>query len=95
MLEMLSAEKKSPDAPVIVHSDLKVVDESKELLAESFVEYQGLEIERNKFTNIVIRISNRMHNSFNEELAQIAMPIPDNAIMHDWWLALTASALGK
>ena len=96
MLEMLSAERKSPDVPVIVHSDLKVVDESKEVIAESFVEYQGLEVERNKFTNIVIsNLVTGCTTLFNEELAQIALPIPGNAIMHDWWLALIASAFGR
>ena len=96
MLAMLNAERKSPDAPVIVHSDLKVVDESKEVIAESFVEYQGLEVERNKFTNIVIsNLVTGCTTLFNEELAQIALPIPGNAIMHDWWLALIASAFGR
>ena len=96
MLAMLNAERKSPDAPVIVHSDLKVVDESKEVIAESFVEYQGLEVERNKFTNIVIsNLVTGCTTLFNEELAQIALPIPGNAIMHDWWLALTASVFGR
>ena len=96
MLEMLNAERKSPDAPIMVHSDLKVVDQSKRVIAESFVEYQGLEVERNKFTNVVIsNLVTGCTTLFNEELAQIALPIPDNAIMHDWWLALTASAFGK
>ena len=96
MLEMLNAERKTPDAPIIVHSDLKVVDQSKRVIAKSFVEYQGLEVERNKFTNVVIsNLVTGCTTLFNEELAQIALPIPDNAIMHDWWLALTASAFGR
>ena len=31
----------------------------------------------------------------NESLAEKALPIPENAIMHDWWLALVATAFGK
>ena len=96
MLEMLNAERKSPDAPIMVHSDLKVVDQSKRVIAESFVKYQGLEVERNKFTNVVIsNLVTGCTTLFNEELAQIALPIPGNAIMHDWWLALTASVFGR
>ena len=96
MSEMLNAEQKSPDIPILVHSDLKVVDESKTIIAESFVEYQGLEIKRNKFTNVVIsNLVTGCTTLFNEELSQIALPIPDNAIMHDWWLALIASAFGR
>ena len=30
----------------------------------------------------------------NRKLAELVYPIPKEAIMHDWWIALTASALG-
>jgi glycosyltransferase involved in cell wall biosynthesis len=30
----------------------------------------------------------------NRSLAEIACPVPDSSPMHDWWLALTAAALG-
>ena len=94
--EMLYAEQKFPDSPILIHSDLKVVDQCKSLIAESFIKYQGLEIKRNKFTNLVIsNLVTGCTTLFNEELAQIALPVPDRAIMHDWWLALTASAFGQ
>ena len=96
MSEMLCAEQKFPDSPVLIHSDLKVVDESKSVIAESFIKYQGLEIKRNTFTNVVIsNLVTGCTSLFNEELARIALPIPNSAIMHDWWLALTASAFGE
>lgn len=82
--------------PVLVHSDLQVVSQEKEPLAESFVRYQGLEIERNRFPNIVI--SNLVTGCtalINETLASKAVPVSRQAIMHDWWLALVASAFGK
>ena len=94
--EMLYAEQKSPDLPILVHSDLRVVDQYKSVIAESFIKYQGLEIKRNKFTNLVIsNLVTGCTTLFNEELAQMTLPIPDRAIMHDWWLALTASAFGQ
>ena len=31
----------------------------------------------------------------NRALLDLASPIPDGAVMHDWWLALTAVAFGK
>ena len=33
--------------------------------------------------------------AINRTLAEIANPIPDVAIMHDWWLALVAAAFGS
>jgi hypothetical protein len=60
------------------------------------ISYQGLEIERNSFPNLVI--SNLVTGCtalINEPLAEKALPIPEKAIMHDWWLALVATAFGK
>jgi glycosyltransferase involved in cell wall biosynthesis len=82
--------------PIIVHSDLEVVSEQNTVIATSFVSYQGLEIERNSFPNLVI--SNLVTGCtalINEPLAEKALPIPEKAIMHDWWLALVATAFGK
>ena len=43
-----------------------------------------------------------MHNTItgctmmiNRELAKKCLPIPNECIMHDWWIALIASAFGK
>ena len=33
--------------------------------------------------------------AINRELAMVASPIPVDAIMHDWWLALTAASIGE
>ena len=82
--------------PIIVHSDLEVVSEQNMVIAKSLISYQGLEIERNSFPNLVI--SNLVTGCtalINEPLAEKALPIPEKAIMHDWWLALVASAFGK
>ncbi|MCG8414863.1 MAG: glycosyltransferase family 2 protein [Pseudomonadales bacterium] len=82
--------------PVLVHSDLRVVSEEQELIAESLALYQGLETERNRFCNIAI--SNLVTGCtalINEALARKALPVSSDAIMHDWWLAMVASAFGK
>ncbi len=84
------------DKPVLVHSDLRVVDENKALIAESFVRYQGLEVQRNGFCNIAI--SNLVTGCtalINEALARRALPVPAPAIMHDWWMAMVATAFGE
>lgn len=101
---MLQAEQKigpeNVDAqqlvPVLIHSDLQVVSEQNALIAESFIEYQGLEIERNRFQNLVVSNLVTGCTAFiNEALAEKAIPVPDKAIMHDWWLAMVATAFGE
>ncbi|MDG2422007.1 MAG: glycosyltransferase family 2 protein [Gammaproteobacteria bacterium] len=94
--KMLATERNSFAGPILVHSDLRVVSATNQLIAGSFVQYQGLEIGRNRFTNIII--SNLVTGCtalINEQLARKAIPIPKNAIMHDWWLALVAAAFGE
>ena len=97
--EMLKVEKQQTGTkpiPVLIHSNLRVVSEEKSLIAESFVHYQGLEIERNRFTNIMIsNVVTGCTTFINEALARKAVPVSKEAIMHDWWLSLVASAFGK
>ena len=95
---MLIAEEEAEGnkTPLLIHSDLQVVSEQKQPIANSLIDYQGLEIERNRFTNMVI--SNLVTGCtalINEALAVKAVPVSNQAIMHDWWLALVASAFGK
>ena len=97
--EMIKVEKHQTGTkpiPVLIHSNLRVVSEDKSLIAESFVHYQGLEIERNRFTNLVIsNVVTGCTVFINEALARKAVPVSKEAIMHDWWLSLVASAFGK
>lgn len=101
MNAMLTAEAESiseagDEMAVLVHSDLQVVDEKLQPIAESFVNFQGLKSEENGFPDLLI--SNLVTGCtalMNEPLARKVLPIPNDAIMHDWWLALVASAFGK
>lgn len=96
---------------LIVHSDLRVIgrrgrteerqeeeaqEEEVQEIAGSFMAYQGLQPERTALRDQVL--SNTITGCtslFNMALLRLAVPIPDQAIMHDWWLALTASAFGR
>lgn len=82
--------------PVLIHSDLQVVSEQNVTIASSFVKYQGLEIQRSRFQDLVVSNLVTGCTAFiNESLAEKVVPVPDNAIMHDWWIALVAAAFGK
>lgn len=93
---MLESEASNPGTPILIHSDLEVVSEKLESVAPSLAGYQGLETHRNSFNQMAI--SNLVTGCtalLNESLAKKCLPISSNAIMHDWWLALVASAFGK
>jgi len=82
--------------PCLVHSDLKVVDQSLQQIAPSLVRYQGLQPSQGNFGRALVANSvTGCTLMINEPLARMATPIPTQAVMHDWWLALVAAAFGS
>ena len=83
--------------PALVHHDLTVVDEDLETLAESYWRMMRLSpgnearpyrcLSRNEVTGCA--------SICNRALLELALPIPAEAIMHDWWLAMCAAFFGK
>jgi rhamnosyltransferase len=85
-----------PALPLLVHSDLAVVREDLTLLHRSFLEFQGI---RHQTASPLARllVQNFVTGStvvVNRALLEAAVPVPQ-VIMHDWWLALCAAALGR
>jgi glycosyltransferase involved in cell wall biosynthesis len=83
--------------PSLVHHDLTVVNQSLDLVADSFVDLMQLQpadeanpqrlITRNEVTGCAM--------ACNRALLEIALPISKQAVMHDWWLALCAGFFGR
>lgn len=82
--------------PILIHTDLAVMnDEITEITHPSFMKYSGLKPQRNSFGNLLVQnIVTGCTAIFNRSLVEICGPIPDQALMHDWWLALVASSMG-
>jgi glycosyltransferase involved in cell wall biosynthesis len=86
------------DMPVLAHTDLVVVDENLQTIAPSFWSYlnidpyQGSKLNRLLIQNVVTGSAMMI----NRALVRWACPIPRTGVpMHDWWLALIASAFGR
>jgi glycosyltransferase involved in cell wall biosynthesis len=85
------------DHPTLVHSDLEVVDADLNTIATSLWHHQFLRPDRERdlrhvmVQNVVTGCSALM----NRSLVRLATPIPSNAVMHDWWIALVAASLGS
>lgn len=98
MLTVLKEEEaKFPGTPILAHSDLTVANKSLKVLNKSFVRHMGLtpEVDCN-FTALMFRNQvTGCATMFNRELLQVALPLPLEARMHDWWFALIASLTGK
>ena len=81
--------------PLLVHTDLELVDAQAAPLGTTFMRCQRLDPRRTApqhlaFTNVVTGCTVLV----NRSLLERALPIPSAALMHDWWLALVASCLG-
>ena len=85
------------NTPLLLHSDLQVVDEELRLLHPSFWRYQGLHPQSGSSLNRLL-MQNEITGCaimLNRPLRDLALPVPAQALMHDWWLALAAAAFGK
>lgn len=83
--------------PILVHTDLTVVDQNLNLIHPSFRQYQNLDPHPQKLLPrlLVQNFVTGCTMLINKPLKDLITPIPPEAIMHDWWIALTAAALGK
>jgi glycosyltransferase involved in cell wall biosynthesis len=86
------------NTPVLAHTDLVVVDENLQTIAPSFWSYLNIDPYHGSKLNRLL-IQNVVTGSammINRALARWACPIPQSGVpMHDWWLALIASAFGR
>ena len=97
MLDRIKQLEGEEKAPCLVHHDLAVVNEFLEPIADSFIEMMQLHpsdeqnpqrlISRNEVTGCAM--------ACNRALLEIALPISEDAVMHDWWLALCAGYFGR
>lgn len=89
-------ERASMGGPVLVHSDLAVVDERLGPISPSLDRYQRLSAARRTgLRHLLVQNSvTGCTTAMNRPLIQSALPIPSEAVMHDWWLALVAAAFG-
>lgn len=84
------------DRPLLVHTDLSVADENLVTVADSLWRFQhsdpvgGTALNRLLVQNAVTGCTVMI----NRSLRDLALPIPAEAVMHDWWLALAAAAFG-
>lgn len=94
--KMKEAENKYGDkAPILVHTDLKVVDKNLNLINDSFWKYQNLKPNYKELNYLIVQNNiTGCTMMMNRKLAKISKNIPENSIMHDWWIGLVASGLG-
>jgi hypothetical protein len=85
-----------PGLPIVVHTDLIVVDAELNRLSNSFMRYSGIDPRRNHFGALLLgNIVTGCTAVANRALYELARPIPREALMFDHWLAQVAAGLGR
>ena len=92
------AENSACTVPLLVHCDMRVVDEEEQEIAPSYVKYQQMSPERCRLNQLLVQ--NNVTGGammMNEALVRLILsrPLPRHAVMHDHWIALAAAAFGK
>lgn len=90
-------QKHGSDTACLVHTDLTVVDENLAVIADSFWTYQRVNPGNGRILSrmLVANTATGCAAMINKRLKDLALPVPPEAVMHDWWLALVAAALGR
>jgi glycosyltransferase involved in cell wall biosynthesis len=80
-------------SPCLVHTDLCVVDEQQRVIHASMIGYEGLDpLAATRETLLSVNEVTGCTLLGNRSLLELALPIPDAAIVHDWWCAVLAGS---
>lgn len=86
------------DKPLLVHTDLKVVNANLQAISDSMFQRQNFDNQRSDLNHLLAQnIITGCTMMINRPLINLAnkVQVPEHAIMHDWWFALIAAAFGK
>jgi len=98
-LESLQAEERRTDRtrPILIHSDLVVIDKRGAVLDSSLMHYKGFHHVDDHPLRVLL-VQNFVTGcsvACNQALVQLATPVPSVAQMHDYWYALCAATFGE
>lgn len=94
---MMARELEFPKIPILVHTDLTVVDGQLNVISGSFSKYSRIDPEKFgtvKFLNVANCVTG-CTVILNDRAKKIILPIPNRSVVYDWWVALNMARKGK
>ena len=94
--ELLEVEKDRGTIPIMVHSDLEIIDSKDTVLYDSYLNYRQYYLNKNKDLGHILGPCGVMGNTifFNKVLKNLIFPFPESLMHHDYWIALVNEVLG-
>ena len=95
--EIQILEKKYKETPLMVHSDLKMIDEHDKRINNSYFKFRNYTLSKNRDLAYILGACSVMGNTIliNRELKKLILPFMDNVIVHDYYIALINELYGK
>lgn len=88
--------KSNKNTPILIHTDLKVVDEKLNIINSSIWNYMKLDPTRNTLNKILVKTTvTGCTIMINSKLRDLIGEIPKDCVMHDYWITLIAASCGK
>lgn len=83
--------------PSLVFSDKRIVDAELNEICPSFFQLRNIRTDWHESLERLLQqnVASGCTMMFNRALLNAAMPIPEEAFMHDWWLILVAKTIGE
>lgn len=94
---MKATEQIYPDRPILIHTDLQVMDSDLNTIADSLWSYQKLFPEISDDLNRIMaqNVVTGCTMMINRKARAVSIPVPTEATMYDWWVALNVCKHGK
>lgn len=95
---MKNLESQHPEVPLLVFSDVKIVDRDLNVHSDSFNKTQKFHMEKTSqcFCSLCVQnVIPGMSMMINRKLKELATPFPEHTVHHDWWIALVCAHSGK
>jgi len=97
MKAMKKAESLNNNSPLMVHSDLMMINEEGKHLQNSFFKYKKYKLKDAKDLGQILGPCGVMGNTilFNQALKDKILPFPSCLEVHDYWIAVMTELLGE